>query len=71
MEDSLTVPNVMIDLKQMAMVMVKMGTVVREMGMEPLEIKDKVEEILEVHPMVEVEDEVSLTKVLTFDIQEK
>ena len=52
------------------MVMVKMGTMVREMGMEPLEIADKVEEILEVHPMVEVEDKVGLSKVLMFDIQE-
>ena len=47
-----------------------METMVREMGMIILEIKGKVEEILEVHSMLEVDDEVGLTKVKMSDAQE-
>ena len=39
-----------------------MGIMVREMVMVILEIEDKAEEILEVTCMVEVEEEVDLTK---------
>ena len=47
-----------------------MGTMVREMGMAPLETEGKVGEISEVHSMVEVEDEVDSIKVQMLDIQE-
>ena len=43
--------------------LVKMEMMVREMGTVPLEIEGKVEEISEVHSMVQVEDEVGLIKV--------
>ena len=46
-----------------------METMVREMGMVLLEIEGKAEEILEVHSMVKVEDEVGLTKVQMLDAQ--
>ena len=54
----------------MIILVAKMGLMVREMGMVLLEIEGKVEEILEVHPMVEVEDEVGSTKVQMLDTQE-
>ena len=55
----------------MTVIVVKMGTMVREMGMVPLEIEDKVEEISEVHSMVEVEDGVgSIIKVQMLDDEE-
>ena len=47
-----------------------METVVREMGMVLLEIEGKAKEILEVHSVVEVEDEVGLIKVQVSDTQE-
>ena len=47
-----------------------MGIMVREMGMVLLEIEDKAKDILEVHSVVEVEDEVGSTKVLMLDTQE-
>ena len=53
----------MTDLKIMIILVAKMGLLVSEMGMVLLEIEDKAEEILEVHPMVKVEDEVGLIKV--------
>ena len=43
---------------------------VREMRMVLLEIEGKAEEILEVHSIVEVEDEVGSTKVQILDTQE-
>ena len=46
-----------------------METMVREMGMVLLEIKGKTEEILEVHSVVEVEDEVGSIKVQMLDTQ--
>ena len=46
-----------------------MGVVVREMGMVLLEIEGKAEEILEVHSMVKVEDEVGLIKIQMLDAQ--
>ena len=46
---------------------VKMETMVRAMGIVLLEIEGKAEEILEVHSMVEVEDEVGSTKVQMSD----
>ena len=49
---------------------VKMETMVREMGMVLLEIEGKVEEISEVHSMVEVEDKVCSIKVQMSDTQE-
>ena len=39
-----------------------MGIMVREMGVVPLEIEDKAKEILEVHSVVKVEDEIGLVK---------
>ena len=39
-----------------------MGIMVREVGMVPLEIEGKANEILEVRSMVKVEDEVGLIK---------
>ena len=47
-----------------------MGLMVREKGMVLLEIEGKAEEILEVHPMVKVEDKVGLIKVQMLDAQE-
>ena len=49
---------------------VKMGIMVREMGMVLSEIEGKAKEILEVHSMVEVEDKVGSTKVQMLDAQE-
>ena len=43
---------------------------VREMGVVPLKIEGKAEEILEVHSMVKVEDEVGLIKARMLDAQE-
>ena len=54
----------------MIVFVVKMGIMVREMRMVLLEIEDKAKEILEVHSMVEVEDEVGSTKVQMSDTQE-
>ena len=50
--------------------MVKMETMVREMGMVPLEMDCEAEEILEVHSIVEVEEKVGLIKVQMSDVQE-
>ena len=47
-----------------------MGVIVKEMGLELLEIEGKAEEILEVHSMVKVEDELDLTNVQMSDAQE-
>ena len=47
-----------------------MGIMVREMGTVLLEIEDKAEEILDVHSMLEVEDETGSIKVQMFDAQE-
>ena len=58
------------DLRIMIILVAKMGLMVREMGMVLLEIEGKAEEILEVHPMVEVKDKVGLTKVQMLDAQE-
>ena len=44
--------------------------IIREMGVVPLEIEGKAEEILEVHSMVKVEDEVGLIKAQMLDAQE-
>ena len=46
-----------------------MGIMVREMGVVPLEIEDNAEEILEVHSMVKVEDEVGLIEGQMLDAQ--
>ena len=62
MVDIFTIPSIMTDLRTMVVIMVKLGTVVREMGIAPLEIEGKVEKISEMHSMVEVEDEVGLIK---------
>ena len=70
MADNLTICSEMTDLRIMIVLVVKMGIMDREMGMVLLEIEDKVKEILEVHSMVEVEDEVGLTKVQMLDTQE-
>ena len=47
-----------------------MGIMVREMGMVLLEIEGKAEEILEVHSVVKVEDEVGSIKAQMLDAQE-
>ena len=60
----------MTDLEIMIATIVKVETLVREMGIVLLEIGGKVEEILEVHSIVEVEDEVGLIKVQMQDAQE-
>ena len=60
----------MTDLRIMIILVAKMGLMVREMGMVLLEIEGNAEEILEVHSMVKVEDEVGLTKVQILDAQE-
>ena len=60
----------MTDLRTMIVMLVKMGVVVREMGMVILGIEDKAKEILEVLCMVKVEDEVDLIKVQMLDAQE-
>ena len=60
----------MIDLRIMILMVVKMETMVREMGMVLLKIEGKAKEILEVHYIVKVEDEVGLTKVQMSDTQE-
>ena len=44
-----------------------MGIMVREMGIVPLEIEGKAEEILEVHSVVKVVDEVGLIKAQMLD----
>ena len=54
----------------MTVMVVKMGVMVREMGMVFLEIEDKAEEVLEVTCVVKVEEEVGLTKVQMLDTQE-
>ena len=56
----------------MIVMVVKMEIMVKEMGMELLEIEDKAKEILEVHSMVEVEveDKVGSIKVQMLDAQE-
>ena len=70
MADSLAVLSVMTDLRMTIVIVVKVETMVREMGMVPLEIEGKVEEISEVHSVVEVQDEVGLIKVQMSDAQE-
>ena len=47
--------------------MVKMEIMVREMGMVLLEIEGKAKETLEVHSIVEVEDEVGSIKAQMLD----
>ena len=47
-----------------------MGVMAKEMGMVLLATEGKAEEILEVHSMVKVGDEVDLTKVQMSDAQE-
>ena len=60
----------MTDLRIMMILVAKMGLMVREMGMVLLEIEGKAKEILEVHPVVKVEDKVGLIKVQMLDAQE-
>ena len=60
----------MTDLRIMIILVAKMGIMVREMGVVPLEIEGKAEEILEVHSMVKVEDEVDSIKVKMLDAKE-
>ena len=60
----------MTDLRIMIVMVVKMGVLVREMGMVLLEIEDRAEKILEVHCMVRVKDEVGSTKIQMFNGQE-
>ena len=59
-----------IDSKIVVVMMVKMGTIVREVIMGILEIEDKVEELSEVIWEVEVKEEVDLTKVQMLEGQE-
>ena len=61
----------MTDLRRMIIWVVKMGIMVREMGVLPLEIEGKAKEILEAHSVVKVEDEVGLIKAQMLDAQEK
>ena len=70
MADNLTICSKMTDLRIMIVMVVKMGIMVREMGMVLLEIEGKAKEILEVHSVVEVEDEVGSIKVQMLDAQE-
>ena len=67
--DNLTICSKMTDLRIVIVMVVKMGILVREMGMVLLEIEGKAEEILEVHSVVEVEDEVGSIKVQMLDAQ--
>ena len=61
---------VLLDQNTTVMV-IKVGTMAREMGMVPLEIEGNVMEISEVHSeVVEVEDGVDLIKVQMSDAQE-
>ena len=60
----------MTNLEIMIVTMVKMEILVREMGMVLLEIEGKAKETLEVHSIVEVEDEVGSIKVQMSDAQE-
>ena len=60
----------MTGLKTVIVMVVSMGVMAKEMEMVLLEIEGKAEEILEVHPVVKVEDEVDLTKVQMLDAQE-
>ena len=60
----------MTDLRIMIILVAKMGIMVREMGVVPLEIEGKAEEILEVQSVVKVEDEVGLIKAQMSDSQE-
>ena len=71
MADNLTICSEMTELRIIIVMVVKMGIMVREMGMVLLEIEDKAKEILDVHSMVEVEDEVGLTKVQMLDTKEQ
>ena len=59
----------MTDLRITIILVAKMGIMVREMGIVPLEIEGKAEEILEAHSMVKVEDEVDLIKAQMLDSQ--
>ena len=52
----------MTGLRIIIILVAKMGIMVREMGIVPLEIEGKAEEILEARSVVEVEDEVGLIK---------
>ena len=65
-----TILSIMTDLRIMIVMVVKIETMVREMGMVLLEIEGKAEGILEVHSMVEVEDEVGSIKAQMSDAQE-
>ena len=70
MADNLIILSVMTNLEIMIVTMVKMEIMVREMRMVLLEIEGKAKEILEVHSVVEVEDEVGLIKAQMLDAQE-
>ena len=70
MSDNSIMCSKMTDLRIMIIFIAKMGIMVREIGMVLLEIEGKAEEILEVHSMVKVMDEVGLTKVQMLDAQE-
>ena len=54
----------------MIVMVASIGVMAKEMGMVLLEIEGKANEILEVHSMVNIEDEVDLTKVQMLDAQE-
>ena len=60
----------MTDLRIMIILVAKIGIMVREKGVVPLEIEGKAKEILEVHSMVKVEDKVGLIKAQMLDAQE-
>ena len=53
----------MTGLRIIIILVAKIGIMIREMGVVPLEIEGKAKEILEVHSVVKVEDEVDLIKV--------
>ena len=60
----------MTGLQTVIAMVASLGVMAKEMGMVLLEIEGKSGEILEVHSVVKVEDEVDLTKVQMLDAQE-
>ena len=66
----MTILSIMTDLEITIVIVFKVETMVRQMGIVPIEIEDKVEEISEVPSMVEVEDEVGSIKVQMSDTLE-
>ena len=62
-EDNLIMCSKMTDLRIMIIWVVRMAIMVRQLGVVPLEIEGKAKEILEVHFVAKVEDEVGLIKV--------